>query len=293
MSSRTSVLVPHTVVVPAPVSGVASSSSRPWKKDFGSSDFAVAMVLGTAFVFLTAVDYSIDAYILGHVTPASCTPTNPFVVTLATYYEWRSGGSPVLKYWDGLMMLLLPLFFYAVVKDNFDTVRGLRAPIGRHLLDAECLVQLLAVVTIVSAKAAPTQERFIQAVRQATQPDKPDVALFADLTQLHSFHFLIFALNALQWFVPLLRLVMQQKQETMRTREMALAESKAELEKRALERANARAQKAAIPSEKEMLERMTRAEAVATGKESNDTEPADGQQEITDGKPEAEVRKRK
>jgi hypothetical protein len=245
-------------------------------------------------VFLTAVDYSFARYIWSHVAPSSCTASNPLIQSLATYYEWRMEGSPLLKYWDLLVAILLPLIFFTIIKSNVATVRGHRAPLGRHLLDAESLVQLIAVVLIVGTKAAPLQERFIHAVRHSSSPDKPDASIFADLTQLYSYHFLIFALNALQWFVPLLRVVMQQKQDTMKARDAIALESKLEREKRAVERANARAVKASMPSEKEMAERMSQAEAVATGKAvvPAEEQPEDG--EITrSGSSKKDVRKRK
>lgn len=260
---------------PAAAAAAAVTDDGKWKKDFRTVDLTIASVMGTAFLFLATVDYSFDQYIWNRISAADCNVNNPLIQSIAIYYEWRLGGTPFLKYFELLVACLVPLILINLLKDNFFTIRGVRAPIGRHILDAEALCQIMAVIFITAAKAKPTAQKVVDLVNnglKAGATTTPDVALHAELTNLLNYHFLIFMLNALQWFVPFLRLIYQRKQDATRAREASLAAAKATAAAAAADRSAARAAKASIPSEDEMRARMEAAEKAANGASAEEDE---------------------
>ena len=184
-------------------------------------------MINTAFVFLTLVDYSLDQHVLSALEgsaasgPVALPMSNPLVSSLGTYYSWRIGGAPLLKYWDLLIACTLPLVLFGGLMDNVDTLRqARRAPLVRHLLDAECLIQLLTVLYITLGKAAPATAKLVDAV-MGGQSAAAAAGLDADadalplVRELANFHFLLFVLNLLQFFVPFLRLNAQKKQDAI------------------------------------------------------------------------------
>src|SRR4051794_19905948 len=130
-----------------------------------------ALMFGTAMVFLTVVDYSFDQHVYEQLqkeaSGKAITAAHPMVHALGAYYEWRTGGLPLLRYFDILMACIVPLAVFGMSKEILDSVRGLRAPLLRHLLDVESLMQLVIVITIVVSQAAPSQARLVEAVRAA------------------------------------------------------------------------------------------------------------------------------
>lgn len=255
----------------APVTTAAPSGGN-WKKDFSMTDFTIGMVVGTAFLFLAVVDYSYDQYIMEHLTPHTTNVNNPFVRSLGTYYSWRLSGTPILKFWELFIVCLLPLMVAGLVKNNVDTLRGVRAPAGRHLLDAESFAQLIAVITIIVTKAKPTTQKIIAIIESGVTDPKQDAILYGEIANLLNYHFLIMMLNVLQWFVPLLRLVFQRKQDAIRHREAtvadALAQRAAEKEAKAAARALEKA-KASLPTAEEMKKRMEEAESLMNSTEQD------------------------
>lgn len=230
----------------------------------------------TAFLFLAAVDYSFDAHILNQLTPLTCSTGNPLVQTIANYYQWRMGGQPFLRFFDLFVVCMLPIIFLTLIKANIDAVRGVRASLGRHLIDAECVIQLVSIITITVTKARPTAERVVAMVRASDADDKVASAeLYGEITALANYHFLILIINALQWFVPTLRWIFQRKQDAMRAREEAAAALLAARAAEKAEKALAKAIASTVPTEELMAARVEAAEAA--------TQP----------KPAAELKKRK
>ena len=227
-----------------------------------------ACIFNTSFVFLTLVDWSFDSWCLdalmrrgGLVTGAS-----PEVVSLGTYYAWRIDAGPVLKYWNLFVTCLLPLIAFGLLSDNFATLRGRKAPLAKHLLDAESLLQLVSVLSLTIAKAMPTTETLLAIVAGKGAPDaSPPLTVVRDLTNIH---FLLFGLNALQFFVPFLLWNASKKQETMMAAEIAVIAADKAAQEKALEKALAAAEKNAAkslagPSLMEMEARMAASEATA------------------------------
>lgn len=264
--------VPAAVASTTPAAP-ASASGSAWKKDFSTTDLTIGAVLGTAFFFLNLLDWSFGAWLMAQLTPESCSAASPIVYTLAQYYDFRLRGSSFLLAFDLVILLLLPLMIFGLVSDNVATVRGVRAPVGRHLLDFESLLQLAGVLTLTAAKAKPAMEAIVarvmggEAGAKAADATGGDALLYAQLTQLVGVHFLILALNALQWFVPFLRLIVQRKQDAMKAKEEATAAATAAKAAAVAEKtaaaSNAAAATAAKPTAEEMQRRMEQAEAEA------------------------------
>ncbi len=213
--------------------------------------FPAAVVLGTSFLFLTLIDFSFINHIYSAMQIASAsnpgvaiTAEHPLAQALGQYLAWRTTGAPLLKYWEMLIACLVPLALLGMVKEVIDSARGLKAPLLRHLLDVESLVQLVSVVAIVAAQAAPAQAKFValtmghsgalavdetgSAVPQASSAAAAAAGGGGDIVhqvrQLTNAHFLIFALNAVQFFVPFWRLRIQARQAGLMAAEVAAIE---------------------------------------------------------------------
>lgn len=177
-------------------------------------------------MFLSLTDYSFDAHILRQLEDeAAAQPgsiigaAHPAVQAIGVYYDWRITGA--LRYWDLVMGCLMPLALIGLLADVGATLRGRRAPLLRHLLDAESLLQLLTVVGIIVSTAAPTIARLVEATKTARTAKGGAAAAGSDFDALHELrtlanvHFLVLVLQALQWFVPLMRWNLQRKHDRM------------------------------------------------------------------------------
>jgi hypothetical protein len=186
---------------------------------------APGLCLSVGVAFLSGVDFSYDHHIGSELRAAlhgaKPTSSHHLIVSLAEYYEWRITSAPIIAYFNILLLLVLPLAVFALVRDNYHTLVGRRAPVGRHMLDAESIVQLALVIGLTVTKAAPATARLIELVengraaslRNGGAPAPIDHSLMPLLTQLEAVHCAIFALNALQCFVPMLRWFYHCKQE--------------------------------------------------------------------------------
>jgi hypothetical protein len=250
-------------IVGAPLPPPAPLGVDPlWKKDFKTLDLTLAMFMGTAFLFLSIVNYSFDQFVWDQLTPGNAAVDNRLVQALATFYTWRLSGTPIIKWFEILVACILPLIFFALIVANVETVQGKRAPIGRHILDAESLFQIIAVIYLTVAHAMPTTNKLIAMVDGTSGEKVTSGEVYAEVTNLLNYHFVIMMLNILQWFVPLLRLVYQRKQDGIRQREANVAAALAQRAAEKAEKAAAKAAKNALPSAEEMAKRMTQAEGI-------------------------------
>jgi hypothetical protein len=293
--------------VAAATAAAAAALASKWKKPFGTADLVIAVVMGTAFLFLSTVEFSFDHHIFGLIqtellggatgaaagSKAIVPASHPLAQALGLFYSWRAGGAPVLRYWDVLMACIVPLAILGMVVELWESfVRRKRAPLIRHLLDVEALVHLIAMITITVTQAAPHQARLVAATEAARQsssaaastasadpaaPANEDV--FYSIRALTNAHFLLFMLNLLQWFVPFWRVRLQRQQENMIAAEVRAAEK---AEKDAAKAAE-KAKQAATPSLADMEARMAQAEAVTAAAMAAMQPQQDG----------AEIRKRK
>lgn len=230
-------------------------------------------------VFLSLTDYSFDAHILRQLeADAAAQPgsvlgaAHPAVQALGVYYDWRLTGA--LRYWDLVMGCLMPLALIGLLADVGATLRGRRAPLLRHLLDAESLLQLLTVVGIIVSTAAPTIARLVEATTAARTAKKPAAAAAtagADFDALHELrtlsnvHFLVLVLQALQWLVPLMRWNLQRKHDRMMAAETPAGAAAATptAPATATATAGAKAVSTSAPTAAEMEARINAAEASA------------------------------
>jgi len=227
-------------------------------------------------VFLSLTDYSFDAHILRQLEDeAAAQPgsvigaAHPAVQALGVYYDWRLTGA--LRYWDLVMGCLMPLALIGLLVDVGATLRGRRAPLLRHLLDAESLLQLLTVVGIIVSTAAPTIARLVEATKATRTAKGAAAAAGSDFDALHELrtlanvHFLVLVLQALQWFVPLMRWNLQRKHDRMMAAEVPTPAATATTTATAAAGAKVVAAAAAPtpPTAAEMEARMDAAEASA------------------------------
>jgi len=273
------------------------AAAAKWKKPFGTADLVIGVVMGTAFLFLSLVEFSFDHHVFGQIqselslgvgTSGKILPaSHPLAQALGQFYSWRTTALPLLCYWDLLMACVVPLALLGMIKELVDSARGMRAPTIRHLLDVESLLHLLLVIGITVAQAAPHQARLVAATTAARLPGAdPAVAsvdVFHDVRALMNAHFLIFGLNALQWFVPFWRARLQSKQDAQIVAEKVAQEKAEKLAEKEAARAAEKARQAATPSQEAMDKRMAEAETVTAAMLAQQAAPQTG----------AEIRKRK
>lgn len=152
-----------------------------YKKQFSTSQLILGLLFGTYFLTVQTIELSLSIYVLRE---------NKFKV-YGDYLLFKS-QAPIWKWWQIFSTIIVLLSIIDTVRDLFQTLTK-KATFKRNALDIIKALQLFPALYIAITHVLPLESKLVE----ASSKD--------DIRQLNFFQWIVFLLNIVGWFLPLLR----------------------------------------------------------------------------------------
>ncbi|CAF4168522.1 unnamed protein product [Rotaria sordida] len=152
-----------------------------YKNSFSTSQLIIGLVIGTYFLTVELIDFSLSMYVLREKKPE-----------LYQEYIMFKSQAPIWKWWQLCTMIVLPLSMIDALRDLIHMFTK-KATIRRNVIDILKAIQFFGIVYTMFVCVMPLESHLAE---------KPSKHLARDLNFYHSF---AFGFNILGWLLTLLR----------------------------------------------------------------------------------------
>jgi uncharacterized membrane protein len=151
------------------------------KSPFSASQLVISLLFGTYFLTVQTIELSLSIYVLQQ-------------NKLELYKEYLifKNGASIWKWWHLFSSLTIPLSIFGAFQGLFQIFTK-KATKKRNLIDIIAALQLFTVLSIVFTRILPIENQLIETISKEY------------LYELNSFQWIVFLLNILGWFIPIVR----------------------------------------------------------------------------------------